>query len=191
MSKKNTELVPADEPTSLEAVQQAVEFVAQGKPLSVQFVTALSRQLTNLQERADLVQLAVDNHQMKRLSDTFQHISEVEDYFFGQSPTELKRTLATMESKDVVRLLQMLYKEANALARYHKQVAEEAQLTASPDAIQDLTVPLDETQKQAQKQGLRLGTEGRAKVQDFLNGLMREAQVIETKENNDTTEKAS
>lgn len=162
-------------PATLDALQDAVGFAAEGKPLSVNFLSTLAHLLSNIQERSDMVQVVVAGHQMSRLADTFRRISLVEGFLFDNEEEEMsfETQMKKMDPELRVKILTLLYKEAGALVRYQSNQRGKAAPTSPSNAIEDASLPISPGQVAAQHSSRQIGTDGREKIRQFIGNLLR------------------
>ena len=174
-----TTLAPGPLPPTLDALKDAVGFVANGRPVSQQLLETIERMLSHVQERTDMVQLVTDHHQMDRLLTTLERTARVEGFFFGNSDKalSLENQLKDMQPKERIALLSLLYKEVGALTKYLGDRSTKAAPTSPSNAIQDAADPrLPDSEKAA---SVQLQQESRDRIRSVLESLRQKASVIE------------
>ena len=133
MNMRGTEVpqvFPVKRSHTSDALKQAVEFIASGKPVSKEFVGDLRRMLTSVEERTAIVNIIFQHHQMHRLQKIHGAIEQAEAIML--SPETMER----LDADQMLRLLQMLYGESSAV---HKTLHAEIQPSSETADVMDPT----------------------------------------------------
>lgn len=113
---------PVDFPVApahtMNLLQQAIAFVADGRPVSVDFIRELKRMVTGLRERLELTNIVVGHHYLHRFQRLCGAIEQVEAIAFN--PDQLRQ----LDTGDMIQLLKILYSESGAV---QKIIADEQQ----------------------------------------------------------------
>lgn len=170
---------PAPPPATLDALRDAVGFVADGRPVSQQFIDTLERMLSDLQERTDMVKLVVDHHQMERLLTLLERVSRVEKHIFANRDPEksLEKQLDALKPKELNQLLALLYREIGGLTKHLIDNSTKAIPTSAPNAIQEAAEPHSPEQEHVHQLSTGLPQEGRERIRDVLNNLKQRAAI--------------
>ena len=171
----------AGAPATLDALKDAVGFVAEGRPVSQQLATALRRMLAQLQERTDIVQIVLDHHQMQRLVTTMSRLTEVEDFFFANTDPDfsLDSQLKGMQAKDRLALLVALQREVGTLVQYSNQKSSsQSPMKSAPNEVQEAAEQQTDAQLDAASRSGAVPQEGRERIRAAMEKLVASAASV-------------
>jgi hypothetical protein len=102
---------PALSSPSLSMLDEAVSFVAEGKPVSKEFLGSLRRMLSSMEERMELINVTFQHHQAHRLRKIHGALEQLEAIVFN--PEQIER----LEPDQQIKLIQLLYSESGAITK--------------------------------------------------------------------------